>query len=157
MAGNLFQLNLGPYKVQFDQNRYNVELKDDITAIVTVKGTPSHRATVSIFKGDPVRIDLRGIVSDTMEMVRLVEPDLSTNRTAISSPASKMRIDGRAGFYTRIGYRGIDQKTVGYGERVFCLLDDHYVCNIFSIYSEDDKETPRLISSLIETIHIEKQ
>ena len=64
MPENLIQLTLGAYKVQLESNKFDIEQKNNSAAIVTAKGNPDLKATISI-EQVPHGLDRDGIWKDS--------------------------------------------------------------------------------------------
>jgi hypothetical protein len=152
--------DIGPYQVQFNSDRYNLEQIDDNSVIAIAIGSSNQTATVSIWMNDPAcplsTDDKEVILNDTGNMARGIEPNLPISGN-VALPESK-NVDGREGFYACIRYGNVPRITT-LCERVICSLDNGYILNIISIYPVTSNEEPRLalIGDIISSIHILRQ
>ena len=155
IANNFVSYDMGPYNIQFNADRYELERKDDYSVIAKALGPFVQKATISIWPNDPLLStdDVREIVRDTGIMAIWAEPGLP--RSSIAGLPTVTKIDGHDGFYTLIRYGKTPEITASC-ERVFCSLDDGYLLNILSIYPVTSKDAPKptLIEDIVSSIHI---
>jgi hypothetical protein len=151
MPENLMQLALGTYRVQIDNNRFDIERTGDSSATITAKGKPDPKATISI-EQVPRGLDRDGIWKDSFDrdatgiLFKLISIN-ENNMAAISLPRSNISVNGRPGFDLIITNRGISAYRIGYW-----LNDDtDDVINIFASFAEQSRfndDLARLANSL---------
>lgn len=153
MPEKFIQLTLGAYKVQIDSSRFDIEQNGNSSAIVTAKGKPDLKATISI-EQVPRGLDRDGIWKDTLKrditgILHKLTSIEENNMAAISLPRSNIIVNGRQGFDFIITNSGISAYRIGY------WLDDdaNDVINIFASFPEESGIKDDLVA-LANSLHV---
>lgn len=150
----MLTLTLGPYKISFDETKYDIEQIDPSTAVVAVKGKPDHKATIAI-KDDPVKTSPKGMIDDTKVLARSVVPDLIQSKISQYGLPITCMSGTLKGLHAQLDYKQTNQqKTCSFVRDLF-PLDAPYWCEVFAVILPEDEITLGLMSQLMDTIYIE--
>jgi hypothetical protein len=149
---NLIELNLGEYKIQFDQTQYNVEQKEN-AALVTAKDKPNLKAIVSIIEY-PKKLSGRYELEHDTTVLALENGLIRfAGYTSIAPPPTPTTIDNRDGFFINETFTSEPSIEKGYVVRAGFWLDDRVMCSIISV---NDENPVGLINTIMRTIHVER-
>jgi hypothetical protein len=156
MLENLFQLTLGEYKVQIDEDKlFNIKIINNSSAIVTVEGNPNLKATISV-EQVPRGLDRNGIWRDSFNrdisgiLHKMTNVD-TTDMASMSLPRPNIVVNGHQGFDLFITNGGLSAYRIGY------WLDDD-ADDAISIFASFPKESSVKddIVALANSLHVIK-